>query len=215
MLRREFLATPAGSCAAWALAGLMARDSQASNPLAARLAHHAPHAKSMIFMFMVGGPSPVDLFDPKPELTRMHGQGLPESFGKPVSQFTKGDTKLLASTRTFKRHGKSGLWMSDLLPHLSRNADDICYLHGCFANSTVHAPAMYEMHSGRTFPGHPTLGAWLAYGLGSPSENLPAFCVLLQPEGTPEGGAPCWGLAICRPPIREHCCGAEPAHCCI
>lgn len=193
MLRREFLKTSAGPCASMALSSLMARDARATNPLAARMAHHAPRAKSMIFMFMVGGPSQMDLFDPKPELNRMNGQALPESFGKPVSQFTKGDTKLLASTRSFKRHGQSGLWMSDLLPHLSRNADDICYLNGCFANSTVHAPAMYEMHSGRTIPGHPTLGAWLAYGLGSPSENLPAFCVLLQPEGTPEGGAPCWG----------------------
>ncbi len=195
MLRREFLGTSSGACMGMALSHLMARDAKASNPLAAREPHFAPRAKSVIFMFMVGGPSPMDLFDPKPELTRLGGQALPASFGKPVSQFTKGDTKCLASTRAFKRHGQSGLWMSDLMPHLARQADDICYLHACHANSSVHAPAMYEMHSGRMIPGHPTLGSWVAYGLGSPADNLPAFCVLLQPEGTPEGGAPCWGSA--------------------
>lgn len=195
MFRREFLGTTSGACMGMALGHLLARDAGAANPLAARAPHFAPRAKSVIFMFMVGGPSQMDLFDPKPELTRLGGQALPESFGKPVSQFTKGDTKCLASTREFKRRGKSGLWMSDLLPGLAQRADDICYLHACHANSSVHAPAMYEMHSGRLFPGHPTLGSWVAYGLGSPADNLPAFCVLLQPEGTPEGGAPCWGSA--------------------
>jgi hypothetical protein len=142
---------------------------------------------------MVGGPSQMDLFDPKPELTRQHGKPLPTSFGKPVSQFTMGDTPLLASTRKFKKHGKSGLPVSDLMPHLAGCVDDICFLNSCWCNSTVHAPAMYELHSGRTLMGHPSLGSWVTYGLGSASENLPAYCVMVQPEGTPEGGAPCWG----------------------
>ena len=135
----------------------------------------------------------MDLFDPKPELTRNHGKPLPESFGKPISQFTRGDTPLLASTRTFMKHGRSGLEVSDLLPYLAGCVDDIAFLRSCWCNSAVHAPAMYELHSGRTQMGFPSLGSWVSYGLGSVSENLPAYCVMPQPEGTPEGGAPCWG----------------------
>ncbi len=146
-------------------------------------------------MFMVGGPSQMDLFDPKPELNRLNGQPLPPSFGKPVSQFTKGDTPILGSTRKFQKHGNSGLEVSDLMPNLAQCVDDICFLRSCWCTSTVHAPAMYEMHSGRTLMGHPSLGSWVSYGLGSTNENLPAYCVLLQPEGTPEGGAPCWSNA--------------------
>jgi hypothetical protein len=145
---------------------------------------------------MVGGPSHIDLFDPKPELRRHHGRPLPASFGKPVSQFTKGDTPLLASTRTFKKHGQSGLEVSDLLPHLAGCIDHIAFLRSCWCTSTIHAPAMYEVHSGRAQMGYPSLGSWVTYGLGSPSDNLPAYCVLLQPEGTPEGGAPCWGAGF-------------------
>ena len=137
----------------------------------------------------------MDLFDPKPELNRLNGQPLPPSFGKPVSQFTKGDTPILGSTRKFQKHGNSGLEVSDLMPNLAECVDDICFLRSCWCTSTVHAPAMYEMHSGRTLMGHPSLGSWVSYGLGSTNENLPAYCVLLQPEGTPEGGAPCWSNA--------------------
>src|SRR5206468_2970554 len=118
------------------------------------------------------------------------------SFGKPVSQFTKGDTPLLASTRTFKRYGQSGLDVSDLMPNLATCVDDMAFIRSCWCTSIVHAPAMYELHSGRTLMGYPSLGSWVTYGLGSSSENLPAYCVLLQPEGTPEGGAPCWGAGF-------------------
>jgi hypothetical protein len=197
--RRDFLLRAGGGCGALALSWLLARDgfgAPAANPLAAKKPHHEATAKAVIFMFMVGGPSHVDLFDPKPELARWQGKPLPESFGKPVSQFTKGDTPLLASTRTFKKHGKSGLEVSDLLPHLATCIDDIAFLRSCWCTSTVHAPAMYELHSGRTAMGFPSLGSWVTYGLGSVSENLPAYCVLLQPEGTPEGGAPCWGAGF-------------------
>jgi hypothetical protein len=151
---------------------------------------------------MVGGPSPLDLFDPKPELEKWKGKPLPESLGKFPSQFTKGDSGLLPSTRKFKKHGKSGLWMSDLMPHLAECVphlaecvDDIAYLNSCTCNSTVHAPAMYELHTGRTLMGHPSIGSWVTYGLGSVSDNLPAYCVMPQPEGVPEGGAPCWGAS--------------------
>jgi hypothetical protein len=199
--RRDFLRQAGGGCGALALSWLLARDGFAAdklpaNPLAEKKPHFAARAKSVIFMFMVGGPSPVDLFDPKPALAKWHGKPLPPSFGMPVSQFTKGDTPLLASSRKFRKHGKSSLDMSDLMPHLATCVDDICYLRSCWCTSTVHAPAMYHLHSGRTTMGFPSLGSWVTYGLGSVSDNLPAYCVLLQPEGTPEGGAPCWGAGF-------------------
>jgi hypothetical protein len=204
--RRDFLLQAGGGVGGIALSWLLARDGYAADapagtkPLASPLACKPPHfsakAKSLIFMFMVGGPSPIDLFDPKSTLQKYHGQPLPESFGKPVSQFTKGDTPLLASTRKFKKHGQSGLAVSDLLPHLADCVDDIAFIRSCWCTSTVHAPAMYELHSGRVAMGYPSLGSWVTYGLGSVNENLPAYCVMTQPEGTPEGGAPCWGAGF-------------------
>jgi hypothetical protein len=179
----------------------LARDGRAAveaqaHPLAARPAHFPARAEAVIFMFMVGGPSHIDLFDPKPELVKRHGQPLPASFGKPVSQFTKGDTPLLASTRKFRKHGRSGMDVSDLMPHLAGCVDDIAFLRACWCTSTIHAPAMYELHSGRVNMGYPSLGSWVTYGLGTVSENLPAYCVMTQPEGTPEGGAPCWAAGF-------------------
>jgi hypothetical protein len=198
--RRDFLVRAGGGVGGLALSWLLARDgfgaTDSTNPLAARPPHFKGTARSVIFLFMVGGPSSVDLFDPKAELTKRHGQVLPPSFGKPVSQFTGGDTPLLASTRKFARHGKAGVEVSDLLPHLATCVDQICFLRSCWCTSTIHAPAMYELHSGRTLMGYPSLGSWVTYGLGSVSDNLPAYCVLTQPEGPPEGGAPCWGAGF-------------------
>jgi len=136
------------------------------------------------------------LFDPKPELIKRQGQQLPAETGRPVSQFTKGDSPLLGSTRKFTKHGQSGIEISDLLPNLAQRVDDICFLRSCWCTNTIHAPAMYELHSGRTLMGFPSLGSWVTYGLGSVSENLPAYCVLPQPEGVPEGGAPCWSAGF-------------------
>jgi hypothetical protein len=199
--RREFLWQAGGGFGALALSALLARDIHAANPpstnpLAVKPAHFPARAKACIFMFMVGGPSHIDLFDPKPELAKRHGQPLPASFGKPVSQFTKGDTPLLASTRKFRKHGRSEMDVSDLMRHLAGCVDDIAFLRACWCTSTIHAPAMYELHSGRVNMGYPSLGSWVTYGLGSVSDNLPAYCVMTQPEGTPEGGAPCWGAGF-------------------
>jgi hypothetical protein len=205
--RRDFLFRAGNGFGSLALSWLLARDgylqasglnpeAHAVNPLAVKPPHFEGKAKSVIFMFMVGGPSQVDLFDPKPELQKRHGQPLPESFGKPVSQFTKGDTPLMGSTRKFAKHGQSRMDISDLMPHLATCVDDIAFIRSCWCTSIVHAPAMYELHSGRTLMGYPSLGSWVTYGLGSVSDNLPAYCVLTQPEGTPEGGAPCWGAGF-------------------
>ena len=153
--RRDFLCRAGNGFGAIALSWLLARDAQAvdrpgdarssANPLAARPPHFPARAKAVIFMFMVGGPSALDLFDPKPALAKYAGQQLPTSFGRPVSQFTRGDTPILPSTRKFKKHGRSGLDVSDLLPHLAGCVDDIAYLRACWCNSAVHAPAMYEL----------------------------------------------------------------------
>ncbi|MBV9122246.1 MAG: DUF1501 domain-containing protein, partial [Planctomycetes bacterium] len=202
--RRDFLFQAGGGFGALALSWLLARDGYAvdtpaapeANPLAARPPHFPAQARSVIFLFMVGGPSQIDLFDPKPELLQRQGQPLPASFGKPVSQFTKGDTPLLASTRRFRKYGQSGMEVSDLLPHLAGCVDDIAFLRSCWCTSIIHAPAMYELHTGRTAMGYPSLGSWATYGLGSVSDNLPAYCVMTQPEGMPEGGAPCWSAGF-------------------
>ncbi|MCE9530805.1 MAG: DUF1501 domain-containing protein [Planctomycetes bacterium] len=199
--RREFLLHAGGGLGGIALNWLLQRDAIAAagknaNPLSSKAAHFPPRAKSVIFMFMVGGPSPLDLFDPKPELEKHRGKPLPESIGRPMSQFTKGNEALLPSSREFKRHGQSGQWVSDLMPRLATCVDDICLLRSCWCTSTIHAPAMYELHSGRPLMGYPSLGSWVTYGLGSVSENLPAYCVLPQPEGVPEGGAPCWSAGF-------------------
>ncbi|MBM3824479.1 MAG: DUF1501 domain-containing protein [Verrucomicrobia bacterium] len=191
--RRDFLTRAGHGFGALALADLLRIEAAAPAPR--RLspqAHFAPKAKRCIFLFMVGGPSQMDLFDPKPALDRLHGQRLPPSFGKIHSQFLESDPLCLRSTRTWGRYGQCGMDMSDLIPHMRPHADDIALLRSCVVDSVIHAPAQYQMSSGRMFMGHPSLGSWLTYGLGSISDNLPAFVVMSQPQGTPEGGAPCW-----------------------
>ncbi len=200
--RRELLHSAAGGIGGIALNALLAREARAANPLAAKKPHFEPKAKRVIFMFMVGGPSQMDLFDPKPGLAKWAGKPLPESTGRPKSQFTTGNEMILPSTRKFTKHGKSGLELSDLLPNLATCADDLCLLRACWCSNTVHAPAMYELHTGRTLMGWPNLGSWVTYGLGSVTDNLPAYCVMPQPEGVPEGGAPCWSSAFL-PPVYQ------------
>ena len=189
--RRDLLLRAGGGLGGLALSAML----RAADPLAAKPPHFAPKAKRVIFLFLVGGPSQMDLFDPKPALKKWAGKPLPEDSGRPQSQFTSGKEVILPSTRTFKRHGQSGQWFSDLVPELAKHADDLCVLRSCTSTSTIHAPAIYELHTGRTLMGHPSLGSWVTYGLGTASQNLPAYCVMPQPEGVSEGGAPCWGSA--------------------
>ncbi len=203
--RREFLFRSGGGLGGIALNWLAHHESRAAeapaiaaakNPLAAKKPHFEARAKRVIFMFMVGGPSQMDLFDRKPALAKWAGKPLPESTGRPKSQFTSGGEVTIPSTRKWAKHGQSGIELSDLIPNIASCADDICFLRSCWCNSTIHAPAIYELHSGRTIMGFPSLGSWVTYGLGSVSDNLPAYCVMPQPEGVPEGGAPCWSAAF-------------------
>jgi hypothetical protein len=193
--RRNILRTAANGLGAVAAEWLLQRDLSAAtgNPLAAKAPHFAPRAKQVIFLFMVGAPSSIDMFDPKPALNKFAGQKLPASFGKVVSQFTQGDTPLLPSPWEFKQYGASGIPVSSLYPRVAECVDDICFVRSFYTESVVHAPAMYQVHSGRVLTGHPSMGAWVTYGLGSEADNLPAYVVMPQPEGTPEGGTPCWG----------------------
>ncbi len=197
--RRSFLKQAGNGFGMLALASLLEREIRADsapnsvNPLAAHAGHHVAKAKRCIFLFMTGGPSQMDLFDPKPELLKLEGKPLPNSFGKIDSQFLEADPLCLPSHRKWGKYGQSGLDMSDLVPHLHKHADDIALIRSCVADNVIHAPAMYQMNTGRVFMGFPSLGSWVTYGLGSESEDLPAFVVMTQPEGTPEGGAPCWG----------------------
>jgi hypothetical protein len=196
--RRELLKRTGNGFGLLALASLLERGARAAevaaaNPMAARPGHHPAKAKRCIFLFMTGGPSQLDLFDPKPLLARLDGQPLPPSFGKANGQFLESDPLCLASHRKWGRYGESGMDMSDLVPHMRQHADEIAMIRSCVADSVVHAPALYQMMTGRVLMGFPSMGSWLTYGLGSESDDLPSYVVMTQPEGTPEGGAPCWG----------------------
>jgi hypothetical protein len=182
-----------------ALASLLPGRASAAerlNVLEAKPPHFASKAKSVIFLFMVGGPSQVDTFDPKPVLEKYNGQPLPASYGTVVSQFTKGDTPLLRSPWKFQKYGKCGRDVSTLFPNIAQCVDDLCFVRSFYTESTVHAPAMYQVNTGRILMGYPSMGSWITYGLGSESESLPAYVVMPQPEGTPEGGTPCWGAGF-------------------
>ncbi len=197
--RRDVLARAANGFGAIALASLLdppAGARERVNPLAPRAPHFAGKAKRVIFLFMVGGPSHIDTFDPKPLLAKYNGKPLPESFGKVQSQFTKGDTPILECPWKFSKRGQCGMDVSELYPRLAACVDDICFVRSFYTESVVHAPAMYQVHTGRILTGYPSMGSWVTYGLGSESENLPAYVVMPQPEGTPEGGTPCWSAAF-------------------
>ena len=191
--RRSFLRNAGCGFGSLALAALLAEDGLADDPLAPRKPHHEPTAKRVIFLFMSGGPSHVDTFDPKPELTRLHGEKLPASFGPVKTRRGVDKNKLLASKRTFKKHGKSGIEISDWFPEIAKQIDDICLLRGCRGDSVTHPESVYLMNTGSILMGRPSLGAWASYGLGTENRNMPAFVVLPDPCGWPKGGAPAWG----------------------
>src|SRR5688500_8306778 len=173
--RREFLRRAGGGFGMLALAslldqdGLLAADSAAPKGLLApQPGHHPAKAKSVIWLFMEGGPSAMDTFDPKPELDKHHGQQPKEA----ISTFFGNPGPLMKSPFTFKQYGQSGAWVSDILPHTARHVDDIAFLKSCWAESPAHAPAMYQMNTGLIRMGFPSAGAWVNYGLGSENQSL-------------------------------------------
>jgi hypothetical protein len=151
------------------------------NPLAPKLPHFPVKARSVIWLFMAGGPSQMDTFDPKPLLSKLAGQRMPESFGTINAQFTDPKAApLLASGQTFKRHGQSGLEISGIFPEIARHADDLAVVRSCYHDGFNHSPALYAVTSGHSLLGKPSVGAWVVYGLGSENQNLPAYVVMLS-----------------------------------
>src|SRR4051812_4016111 len=195
--RREFLWQAGAGFTGVALAGLLdkvgffSRSALAStNPLAPKPSPFAPRAKSVIFLFMYGGPSHVDTFDYKPKLYELDGQSIQvKTFGRGGH---KNEGRVVGPKWKFKPYGPCGKMISDLFPHLGSCADDIAFLHSMTADSPIHGSAMLMMNSGRILSGHPCLGSWVNYGLGSVNENLPGFVVMLDPTGGPISGAKNW-----------------------
>jgi len=178
--------------------GLLAGDTPAGrvtpvNPLLPKPPHFPTKAKSVIFLFMSGGPSQVDLFDLKPDLIRLAGQPIPESFGTFKTRRAVAKNKLMAPVRPFRKHGQCGMDVSDFLPHIAGCVDDICLLRGCYGDSVTHPESVYLMNTGSILMGRPSLGAWATYGLGTENQNMPAFVVMPDPSGWVKGGAPAWG----------------------
>ena len=191
--RREFIRDGFCGFGALALASMLQRDRVRGanlNPLAAKPPHHDAKAKSVIFLFMAGGPSQIETFDPKPLLNELHGQPRPKEFGEAKYQFVKEDAKLLGTKRVFKKYGRSGIEVSDLFPYTAECIDDIAVLRSCHGDMVVHSAAQYELFTGRIVPGFPSMGSWTVFGLGSESESLPSYVVMPDPDGALEAGQP-------------------------
>ena len=193
--RREFLHLAGGGFGALAMSALAADAAPTDDPLTPKMPHFAAKAKSVIFLFMEGGPSHVDLFDPKPELTKRHGQKLPDSFGRVITPMGTGGNTLLGSKRKFAKHGKSGLDVSDWLPQMATTADDWCLMRACWADGLNHVGSVCQMNTGSVLAGKPSLGSWAIYGLGSANRNMPGFVVLTD-NGEVTGGARNWGTGF-------------------
>ncbi|HSQ55026.1 MAG TPA: DUF1501 domain-containing protein [Gemmata sp.] len=192
--RRHFFRDCAVGVGSMALASLLAKDSQAAaerkDPLAPKKPHFPAKAKAVIYLFMAGAPSQLELFEPKPELNRLSGQKVPESFTKGKRfAFIKGDAKLLGSVRKFAKAGQCGMDLSELLPHHREIVDDVCWLRGMKTDVFNHGPAKCFVNTGSPQFGRPSMGEWLTYGLGSESDSLPGFVVLQSGPRGPRGGA--------------------------
>ena len=196
--RRHFFRQTGFGIGGLALSALMDERlfaAQAGDPLAPRPPHFAPKAKRIIYLFMAGAPTQLDLFDDKPVLRTHNGQEIPAEFVPKGERFAfiKGTPRLLGSPFAFKRFGQSGAQLSELLPHLATIADDIAIVRSVHTTQFNHAPGQIFMNTGSQVFGRPSMGSWLTYGLGSESRDLPGFIVLLSGENAPDGGKSCWG----------------------
>lgn len=187
--RRHFLQTAGGGFGMLALRSLLAADNR--NPMNVLSPEFAPRAKSVIFLFMYGGPSQVDTFDPKPALDRWNGKAIP-TFRKEDAFNAATKATAMRSPYTFAKHGQSGLDICEKFPHLARHADKLCVIRSLHADSNNHGPALFQMNSGFVQSGHPSMGSWVTYGLGSENENLPGYVVLTDRNGAPVNGAMNW-----------------------
>jgi hypothetical protein len=201
--RRDFLARGGAGFGAVALTWLLQQEALAGgparalpSPMDARPAHFAAKAKNVIFLFMEGGPSHLDLFDPKPLLRKLAGQQLPDSYEKVITAMGEANAPLLADQRVWKQHGQGGLWISDWLPHTAQLADELCVLRSLHGEGLNHANGLAQMNTGSILGGRPSLGSWVTYGLGTENQNMPAFVVLLDNNGMVTGGPRNWGTGF-------------------
>ncbi|MDB0031206.1 DUF1501 domain-containing protein [Opitutales bacterium] len=191
--RRHFLKNCGVGLGSGALAQLLSPDAfglkAPENPLLPRKSHFSSKAKRVIYIHLTGSPPHLDLWDYKPELVKRTDQECPDEFikGKQFA-FTSGTPKLMGTPRTFSQHGKSGMWMSDAIPHLHQHADDLCVIKSMHTDQFNHAPAELFVHTGFPQPGRPSFGAWTTYGLGSENQDLPGYVVLISSGTQPNGG---------------------------
>src|SRR5262245_26182862 len=194
--RRDFLLRSGGGLGAIALAALMQQKGAVANqadPLSPHAPHFEPRVKRVIWLFMHGGPSHVDLFDPKPDLEKYAGKPLPDSFGMVMTRRKVAENPLLAPIKPLRPRGESGLAVSDFLPQIAKHADELCVIRSLHGDSVNHPQSVYQMNTGSILMGRPSVGSWVAYGLGSENRDLPAFVVLPDPGGGLKGGPPAWG----------------------
>ncbi|MFC5456601.1 DUF1501 domain-containing protein [Prosthecobacter fluviatilis] len=190
LTRREYLMRATGGFTGLALADLLAADAMAASPLAEKRPHFVAKAKHCVFLFMNGGPSQVDTFDPKPALKKYNG--MPYTGDAKVGSNGRAVGHLMQSPFEFKKHGRSGLEISSLFPHVAMHADDLCVIRSMHADTAAHASGCLQMNTGSIFIGKPSLGSWLNYGLGSANQDLPGFVVMTDPRGGPIGSASNW-----------------------
>ncbi|MCA8988648.1 MAG: DUF1501 domain-containing protein [Planctomycetaceae bacterium] len=192
MQRRLFLEQFGMGLGSIALANLLAESTQANDSSAVlQTLHHTPRAKRVIYLFQSGGPSQIDLFDYKPVLNERHGEQLPAAIraGQRLTGMSGNQSSLplVGSPFKFEQHGEAGTWMSDLLPHTAKVADDLCVIRSLHTEAINHGPGVTHMQTGSQFPGRPSIGAWLSYGLGSENRNLPDYIVMTTKD---KGGQP-------------------------
>ena len=192
--RRHFFESAGVSLGSVALASMAGGEQALAQSMMAKAPHFAPKAKSVIYLFMAGAPSQLDMFDNKPVLTKFDGQPVPEEVIKGERfAFIKGVPKLLGSPHAFRQFGQSGAELSSLLPHLSTIVDEVTFVRSMNTTQFNHAPAQILLNTGHQVPGRPAMGSWLTYGIGSENRDLPGFVVLLSGENAPDGGKSCWG----------------------
>jgi hypothetical protein len=199
--RREWLLNAGAGFGALALGDLVARTASAATPSPGATSASAgwrlpASARSVIFLFMEGGPSHLDTFDPKPLLNRLAGQSLPASFKPVITPMGESRSPLLASRRKWRQHGECGTWVSDWLPRIATCADDLAVIRSCWSNGLNHVGGVTQMNTGSTLAGRPSLGSWVSYGLGTENENLPAFVVMQDASSSISGGSRNWGTGF-------------------
>ena len=214
--RRDFLATSSCGLGTLALASLLKQDgllaedaSLPGNPLSTRVSHFAPKAERCIFIFLEGGPSQMDLFDPKPLLNKYDGQPLPDSIvGNAKFAFLQKESATVMGTkRVFKKHGQCGMEISDLLPHIATCADDIALIRSMHTTQFNHLPGQLMLNCGAALLGRPSVGSWVTYGLGNASQELPSYVVMVSKGRGLPGGSSTWssGFQLSRLVDKKAC----------